>query len=942
MLQYKRKRWFNVEFPLLPSPRTEFEGSLGGFSQLPNSTSVEPKNYEMGPSPPLAPLLRENQSFINLCEEELSCENCPNLCRSCKKSLCQSCVTRNLCQPCARIPPSEKKSLLPLCENVSLPTLCEKSLPIQEGIVADQFEKSLPALSKKKLKIEEIWDEIKGDEEEMTCLVKKIGSHFGNLLSAMTLSLNVISVEQMMTSSLEEEYGKFPKLIVTLFEQMAISKTNFREESQRESAWKKKIQMIHCCLNIVMKCRDLRSISVFSLSVSLYIYWVSRSKVLLNVLSHFGVSVSYVSVRRYEQRFAAALPPKVDELKISDFVIWFDNLQKSWCSTRTSILKTAAHIGVITNIVTFQFPGSQLTRQSTLHPLQWRWNSCATIQNFLLDEMQANMLNSFLESFLEKIFISEISEKQSEAVTKFLNAQDEDVVNQNTKECPKCRKRFKRTDQKCHSCDVKLPLVGTQALVSSSMEVLKKSSVSDERRNLVTLYVTKEGELEKSSPIPLRSIEIVHREKPIPSEKHEKVVFLDPVSGNPSSYVVVEKVLNGLVDQFPERTFLPVCVDGSPLRLMYESLRDEKCSYGKIIPFPGLGHEQMNMISSYFSLIWPFWMGEFCKAHGFTKDQKEKFIKVFDTHKCAEALQIMLEGIVKEQIREYLSWCKIKHLLPSLPHFLLQAGLRWKSESPSSARFNYLHPVPPTPPTPSTSSTSSDLSFSWMSSLLLPGLAILAFVHSVRTCQYKTIHAARLAFLDVWFTLPHPIYRFVIPSFIRDLVVMPDSLRENVQRWTVGSNTGNEGKFQGLDFVGEELNKVVKGGLPPSPSFDQWKSSVRMIPLIKKIRFDLEMTNLLPNTVFVDNFFVMRFQPDIISWRSSLRRSHLFQLPWHSMDGQIVSNVNVFPEAAIQKQHYIQRDILQCSKTNEPATVRTVSFFKREAREKSQKKNQKK
>jgi hypothetical protein len=581
MLQYKRKRWFNVQYPL---PVSELKKSqMGGFAQLPTSTSMETTSYEMGPSPPMSHLLKENENE-NESLSSLLCEN-----ESFPPSLCEEESLSSLLCENESLPPS---FLLSKCENESLPpsfllskslppSLCEEdSFPPLENdssLSLSCEDKSLPILPENKcLKIEEIWNEIKENEDELTHLVKIIGSYFGDLLSSMTLTSQKITVEQMMNSSLQEEYEKFPRLIVILFEQMTVSKTNFREESHRKSAQEKKIQMTHCCLNTLLKCRDLRSISTFSLSISLYIYWISRSKVLLNVLSHFGVTVSYSTVQAYERRFAAALPPNVDHLNTSDFVVWFDNLQKSWCSTRTSIINTAAHIAVITNIVTFRYPGSQLSRQPSLHPSSWRWNSCATIQNFLLNETQAYMLNTFLESFLDKIFSAEISGEQSETVTRLMNAQDDDVLNHNTKECPKCHKRFKRTSQKCYDCDARLPTVGDRVVVpSSSMQLLKSSVLPKKDQNFVTMYTIKEGQLEKSLPIPLESVGIPPLSKPFPFEKHDKVVFLDPESGNPSSYVVVERILNNLVTTFPERSFLPVCVDGSPLRLM-ESFTNPK------------------------------------------------------------------------------------------------------------------------------------------------------------------------------------------------------------------------------------------------------------------------------------------------------------------------------------------------------------------------------
>jgi hypothetical protein len=404
-------------------------------------------------------------------------------------------------------------------------------------------------------------------------------------------------------------------------------------------------------------------------------------------------------------------------------------------------------------------------------------------------------------------------------------------------------------------------------------------------------------------------------------------LYLDPLDGNPSSYVGVEKVLDHILEQFPGRTFVPLCMDGSPLQIIYELLRDEKTGkkYEKIIPLPGVGHEQMNMMSSYFDLIWPFWMPEFCESHGLKKEtQQNKFLSVWDTHKCTDALQIMLEGMIREQMKEYLAWCEIHHLSSSLKHFLKVVELRWVSPPPP--------PPPPPPPSPFlqhvspllTPSTPPTPSFAWLSPLLLPGLEILAFIHGTRHCQIDLIHAARVSFLKVWFTHSHPKYRLCISSFIRELSVMPSFLSETIQRWTIGSNTGNDGNFQGADFVGEEHNRTIKGGSSIFPDYNKWKKIIRLAPLMKNLRKELER-DTKPKPKDTKESSKIRMQPDVISWRGQLRRTTIFQKPWQTMTGKEAVAVDVLQKATIQKQIYIEKEILTWKKVG--GSLPQISYF---------------
>jgi hypothetical protein len=349
------------------------------------------------------------------------------------------------------------------------------------------------------LKSEKFWKEIEGDEEEMMWLAKKLGLHFGELLSQMTLRAGKISVNNVKSFSLSKDYLRFPSIIRVLFDAMVSA-----EKSQEESVRKKKRKMTLTCLTVLLKARDLHSITCFGLSFSMYVYWISGSKILVDTLSQYGLGVCYTTVLRYEKSFADVLPPDLEKTLTCDIVVWFDNLQKSWTSSHTSVVNRACHMSIVTNIVSFNYPESKLTFQPLFQPSQWRKNT-PSLQDFLPSEGSCLLLNTFLETFLEEIFEQEKCQAQSETVTLFVKAQDQDILDRQTKQCPKCLKRYNTQKQKCADCIIALPLVGDRVYESSALNLLSKEN-SKPNCPLVTMYTVQEGGIERASPVSLKSL----------------------------------------------------------------------------------------------------------------------------------------------------------------------------------------------------------------------------------------------------------------------------------------------------------------------------------------------------------------------------------------------------------------------------------------------------
>ena len=97
-----------------------------------------------------------------------------------------------------------------------------------------------------------------------------------------------------------------------------------------------------------------------------------------------------------------------------------------------------------------------------------------------------------------------------------------------------------------------------------------------------------------------------------------------------------------------------MCADGSPLRILNRIVRDDP-SKMLIIPIPGAGHEEMNMLRAFNSLVWPLWGDEFAESHGFSTERQKKLIEeVWDMHKGADAHKILLEGLFRELVYHFL------------------------------------------------------------------------------------------------------------------------------------------------------------------------------------------------------------------------------------------------------------------------------------------------
>ena len=129
---------------------------------------------------------------------------------------------------------------------------------------------------------------------------------------------------------------------------------------------------------------------------------------------------------------------------------------------------------------------------------------------------------------------------------------------------------------------------------------------------------------------------------------------------------------------------------------------------------------------------------------------------------------------------------------------------------------------------------------SWLGELLWYGTVIIGFHEGVRKGDFNLVNSCCNIFMPMWWTASHTIYRLSMSSFLCDYLLMPLQLQEQMGKWLIGSNTGNEGKGQGLDYVGEEKIKLILSFLGPDPTYKDWVEAVHCLPLYTKICEEFE------------------------------------------------------------------------------------------------------
>ena len=85
---------------------------------------------------------------------------------------------------------------------------------------------------------------------------------------------------------------------------------------------------------------------------------------------------------------------------------------------------------------------------------------------------------------------------------------------------------------------------------------------------------------------------------------HHHVIF-DSINCNPSSQKGNQEILKKIVQQMEtidskkKREFLLICVDGTPLKFLYQLIESEREKFDHIILILGAGHEELNMLKTF-------------------------------------------------------------------------------------------------------------------------------------------------------------------------------------------------------------------------------------------------------------------------------------------------------------------------------------------------------
>ena len=144
--------------------------------------------------------------------------------------------------------------------------------------------------------------------------------------------------------------------------------------------------------------------NLVSLALSSIVYFTTGSSVVIDLLAKLGIGMCYKTTTQKITEFSDTLPPQLEILQNCDIVIWYDNIQKKWGSSRTSVFDRAPKISIVTNVVAFYWsltPTCQFSR--SCNPKQWRQQT-AKIKIFSLSVEQKILVDQFLRRFIEKLF----------------------------------------------------------------------------------------------------------------------------------------------------------------------------------------------------------------------------------------------------------------------------------------------------------------------------------------------------------------------------------------------------------------------------------------------------------------------------------------------------------------------------------------------------------
>ena len=439
-----------------------------------------------------------------------------------------------------------------------------------------------------------------------------------------------------------------------------------------------------------------------------------------------------------------------------------------------------------------------------------------------------------------------------------------------------CGASYSKFKHKCDipSCARDLPKISASTTHLPTSDFLKNEAEAEKKGNhnacgpQVTMYsflpsekkiVQKTASLNSLNQIP--NVE----SRNLPDLHATPYLFLDPLDVNPGCEDGVRLILNQFIEEGgPNQKIIPVVFDGGPLRMAHKLLCLEPHVFGRILLIPGAGHEELTMYRAFFQLIWHVLGEEFAISHGYTTERQQLYLQnVGDTHKGAEAHAILLEGLWHEVLYLYL--------------------VETRFTGDKNGFFDFLK------------ETIYD-------DILYFGTLILLFRKGVRKNNFEMTHSAQTAFLPMWFTCAHPIYRMVIPAFLSDFLVMPENLKVAVRYWFHGTVTGTPDKCEGLDFVGESYNRYVLSTIPPRPTFNDWRIGIQSEGFVQTCR---EITKELVGKVPFHNCTATPHTPDVLSWHETLHGK--LDLSKKNLKGDDIPNPTVFLTASTLMRDHLSK-----------------------------------
>ena len=227
-----------------------------------------------------------------------------------------------------------------------------------------------------------------------------------------------------------------------------------------------------------------------------------------------------------------------------------------------------------------------------------------------------------------------------------------------------------------------------------------------------------------------------------------------------------------------------------------------------LLPRLGSGHYEMQMVKTFFDIMWVPSLHALCYVMGFQSDTALASAKrCANHHKAWKLLLMYFIGTMKELVRPYVIKCISENTQPSPDAYFSYAG---EKDEVYQQHFEMVFRF---------------------------AISIIMFRMAIRRNNHHLAWSAKFKFRELIHARNHPKYQLleIYDSLLREMA--PTDVKEFVDSHVSMSRSGNESLGEDLDFILEEENRRTKKLLPPGVPTDlRWEVICRNISDLHIIR----------------------------------------------------------------------------------------------------------